>query len=282
MTTTRRSLPARLAAAVSAALAATGIGVAAPAPASAGPVTGSRPTAGSVHESAALERYAPATRQVLPAAMPGRAPVRSAREPGRGPRRSQRALGPDATSVQAQLPGNPRPATARPGISGTGERALTTTATTSRQPSAAITRRRPGAPGPQPAPGGLMIIGPAGAAVTVMPVRGWRSLLEAQWQARLRDVIELSLAYHDAAERAQGGRHTGDHAAAGRLRNLLRRAVTARRALADTEEALARLSEGRYGRCEQCAAVIPASRLAPTPDARYCPRCDPGLALALT
>jgi hypothetical protein len=27
----------------------------------------------------------------------------------------------------------------------------------------------------------------------------WRALLEARWQARLRDVTELSLAYHAAA-----------------------------------------------------------------------------------
>ena len=33
------------------------------------------------------------------------------------------------------------------------------------------------------------------------PARGpaWRALLEAQWRARLQDVTELSLAYHDAA-----------------------------------------------------------------------------------
>ena len=61
-----------------------------------------------------------------------------------------------------------------------------------------------------------------------------------------------------------------------RLQRLQRRTVTSRRALADTEEALARLSAGRYGRCESCAGAIPAQRLAATPETRYCARCARG------
>jgi RNA polymerase-binding transcription factor DksA len=98
----------------------------------------------------------------------------------------------------------------------------------------------------------------------------WRALLEARWRARLQDVTELSLAYHEAAAAAPPG-PTGDR----RLRQLLRRAVAARRALADTDEALGRLSTGRYGRCEGCLAAIPAWVLAAVPEARYCPRCQP-------
>jgi RNA polymerase-binding transcription factor DksA len=60
------------------------------------------------------------------------------------------------------------------------------------------------------------------------------------------------------------------------LDRLLRRTVAARRALADTEEALARLSAGSYGRCESCAGAIAAGRLAVTPETRYCARCGPG------
>jgi DnaK suppressor protein len=52
------------------------------------------------------------------------------------------------------------------------------------------------------------------------------------------------------------------------------RAVAARRRLEDVEEALARLAAGRFGRCEQCDALIPAGLLALIPEARYCPRCD--------
>ena len=107
------------------------------------------------------------------------------------------------------------------------------------------------------------------------PARGpvWRALLEAQWRARLQEVTELSLAYHEAAAvtaAAPDGPPTER-----KLRQLLRRAVAARRALADTDEALGRLASGRYGLCEVCAAAIPARLLAVAPDARFCPRCQP-------
>jgi DnaK suppressor protein len=104
------------------------------------------------------------------------------------------------------------------------------------------------------------------------PGRGlvWRALLEAQWRARLQEVTELSLAYHEAAAVAAAA-PAGEQ----RLRQLLRRAVAARRALADTDEALGRLASGRYGLCEGCAAAIPAWVLEVAPDARLCPRCQP-------
>jgi RNA polymerase-binding transcription factor DksA len=97
----------------------------------------------------------------------------------------------------------------------------------------------------------------------------WRAQLEARWQARLQELIELSLAYHDAAA-------ADDRAAARRLRETLRATVAARRGLADTEDALGRLAAGHFGLCEQCGAAIPASLLALTPETRYCPACDAG------
>jgi len=99
-----------------------------------------------------------------------------------------------------------------------------------------------------------------------------------RWRARLQEVTELALAYHEAA--AAVGYGTGGSGEDGlqvpRLLRLQRRTVTSRRALADTEEALARLSAGRYGRCESCAGAIPAQRLAATPEARYCAPCARG------
>jgi len=107
------------------------------------------------------------------------------------------------------------------------------------------------------------------------PARGaiWRALLEAQWRARLQEVTELSLAYQEAAAvtAAAPAGPPGER----KLRRLLRRAIAARRALADTDEALGRLASGRYGLCEGCAAAIPAWLLTGTPDARFCPRCQP-------
>lgn len=98
----------------------------------------------------------------------------------------------------------------------------------------------------------------------------WRRLLESRWRQRLAAVTSLSLDYHEAAERARG---LGDRAGSGHLLRLMQGAVAARRALFDTEEALARLAAGRYGRCEQCAGAISAARLTREPEARYCGRC---------
>ena len=105
----------------------------------------------------------------------------------------------------------------------------------------------------------------------------WRALLETRWQARLREITELALAYHEAAA-APGDGTSGGRERKLRLDRLLRRTVAARRALADTEEALARLSAGSYGRCESCAGAIAAERLAVAPETRYCARCAPGRA----
>ena len=99
----------------------------------------------------------------------------------------------------------------------------------------------------------------------------WRALLEARWQARLREVTELSLAYHTAI----AADHTDDGASQPATRALLGRTVAARRKLADVEEALSRLAAGRFGSCEQCRSALPAGLLATTPETRYCPRCDP-------
>ena len=113
----------------------------------------------------------------------------------------------------------------------------------------------------------------------------WRALLEMRWRARLQEVTELALAYHEAAAAdgrlpGAGGSGAGESGDDGlqlrRLRRLQRRTVTSRRALADTEDALARLSAGRYGRCESCAGAIAAQRLAATPETRYCARCARG------
>jgi RNA polymerase-binding transcription factor len=104
----------------------------------------------------------------------------------------------------------------------------------------------------------------------------WRALLEARWQARVREVTELSLAFHVAA--ATDG---ADGDAQPQTQALLGRAVAARRKLADVEEALGRLAAGRFGPCEQCGSPIPAGLLAAEPETRYCVRCDPQTARSL-
>jgi len=97
----------------------------------------------------------------------------------------------------------------------------------------------------------------------------WRVLLEARWEARLRELTELSLAYHAATADGGGGGPDPED-----TQELMCQAVRARRKLADIEEALGRLAAGTFGRCEQCGSAIPAGLLAVIPEARYCPRCD--------
>ena len=92
----------------------------------------------------------------------------------------------------------------------------------------------------------------------------WRVILEARWRARLQEVTELSLAYHTAAPDGDDGR---------RARRLLRRTVAARQRLADTEDALRRVTAGTFGWCEQCAAPISEIVLAAAPESRYCDKC---------
>ena len=118
---------------------------------------------------------------------------------------------------------------------------------------------------------------PTGPPPTAQSLPQWRVVLEAIWQARLLQVTELSLAFHDAeAAVSSGGLGSSDvtESAQRGLRELMGRAVAARRALADVDEALARLETGRFGRCEQCAAAIPQATLVRAPQTRYCPACD--------
>ena len=94
----------------------------------------------------------------------------------------------------------------------------------------------------------------------------WRAILEVQWRDQVQEVTELSLAYHSAAAVAGG---VDDKQA----RRLLRRTIAARRRLADTEDALARLATGSFGTCEQCGRLIPVELLAAAPETRYCADC---------
>ena len=149
------------------------------------------------------------------------------------------------------------------------------TAATSRRLHSTQTRTLPASRRPEPdarADHQLPAHPQRATAVIAFPVPSWRAVLETRWKYRVIQVTELSLAFHTAAERIG---YTG-HGSAPELRRLQRQTAAARRALADIDDALARLSAGRYGCCEQCGAGIPVARLATTPEARYCPGCSPG------
>ena len=51
------------------------------------------------------------------------------------------------------------------------------------------------------------------------------------------------------------------------------RVEAARRGIANTAEALRRMSEGTYGRCEACGTTIAWQRLEAVPHARRCSQC---------
>jgi DnaK suppressor protein len=125
-----------------------------------------------------------------------------------------------------------------------------------------------------PQPGTAVRRAPARPALRVgRSLAERRAELERRWRTRLERVTELSLAYHDAAQLARDGAPASRLRAARRARLLARRTVTERQALAEIEAALDRLSNGQYGRCEQCREPISAALLARQPQARYCTAC---------
>jgi DnaK suppressor protein len=123
--------------------------------------------------------------------------------------------------------------------------------------------------------------GPAGASpVATVPQQSLqvaavrqRAELESRWRSRLESVTELSLAYHEAAQQASQAAPPARLRAARRARQLARRTVTERQALAEIEAALDRIASGQYGRCEQCREPLSAALLARQPQARYCTAC---------
>ncbi|HEY2553300.1 MAG TPA: TraR/DksA C4-type zinc finger protein [Streptosporangiaceae bacterium] len=116
-------------------------------------------------------------------------------------------------------------------------------------------------------------------ARTLLPLPGglphWRSRLEDLWRRQLEEVIELSLAFHEAASgRAEPGRPDQARERAREVRQIRAGTAAAHRALAEIEAALGRIDAARFGLCEQCGAPVPASLLARVPQARYCPQCS--------
>lgn len=50
--------------------------------------------------------------------------------------------------------------------------------------------------------------------------------------------------------------------------------ATSRQAIADTTQALRRMADGNYGRCDRCEGDIPVERLEIRPQARFCVPCQ--------
>jgi RNA polymerase-binding transcription factor len=104
----------------------------------------------------------------------------------------------------------------------------------------------------------------------------WRDRLEQIWRLQVEEIIELSLAYHEAASVPVAGRRPDPASlAARRLGRILTRTAFAHHALAEIEAALGRVDAGSYGICGHCRLPFPADVLHACPQARYCPDCRP-------
>ena len=104
----------------------------------------------------------------------------------------------------------------------------------------------------------------------------WRERLERLWRRQVEEIIELSLAYHEAASAGDAaGRQEPPGARSRRLQRALARTASAHHALGEIEAALARIDAASYGICEQCGERLRADWLAASPQLRYCRRCRP-------
>lgn len=89
-----------------------------------------------------------------------------------------------------------------------------------------------------------------------------RDLLERLFREHTDQLTELTVY---SRQRDHGGYDPDT------LRRLME---VARQGVADTAQALRRMSEGTYGSCEGCGGEIPAARLEVLPSARYCVPCQ--------
>lgn len=99
-----------------------------------------------------------------------------------------------------------------------------------------------------------------------------QQMLEEQRQFRLTQLAELAVEA-DSLVRPVGDR--GDAAAEAARREVVAALVTAaRQALDDAEAALARMRDGRYGRCQGCGGRISLERLYVVPQSGMCVDCQ--------
>jgi hypothetical protein len=101
----------------------------------------------------------------------------------------------------------------------------------------------------------------------------WRDRLERLWRLQVEEIIELSLAYHDAAASVRPG-GGGLEPAGPRTRQILARTARAHHALAEVEAALGRIDAASYGICGQCGLPLRTVWLEASPQRRYCPGCS--------
>ena len=103
---------------------------------------------------------------------------------------------------------------------------------------------------------------PAAPGTGHRPTELLRTMLEERLQTHLRSLTDL-------ANDGEPLTVTGDD------RDILDALVAAaRQCVADTTQALQRMSNGTYGVCEACGKDIPLGRLRSLPQARFCVPCQ--------
>src|SRR5690625_3870097 len=96
------------------------------------------------------------------------------------------------------------------------------------------------------------------------------SQTDQQWLDQLKE--NLSRDYDEQTARlAELTADTGDPSQTDTQRALV---ATTRQSLEQISAALQRISEGRYGYCDDCGQPIPRERLEAIPYARYCVPCQ--------
>lgn len=96
-----------------------------------------------------------------------------------------------------------------------------------------------------------------------------RAALEKNWSGALRQVVS------DKPESSALSTHNGDAASDATDRDFAFSLLSQERnALAEIDDALARIAEGRYGKCEVCGRPIPRERLRAIPFARLTVECQ--------
>jgi DnaK suppressor protein len=115
----------------------------------------------------------------------------------------------------------------------------------------------------------------AGARWLARRLPALRDELERQRDFREEQLAHLLAHDENGASLVGYGPRATDGDAARALREVRALVVSgARRALADIELALARMSEGSYGRCRACDAGIPVAVLVAIPATTLCQACQ--------
>jgi DnaK suppressor protein len=117
--------------------------------------------------------------------------------------------------------------------------------------------------------------GHTGARWLVRHLPALRDELERQRAFRQEQLAQLVADDDNATSSTAYRPGATDGDAAGALREVRALvAAGASKALADIELALARMSQGGYGRCRACDAGIPVAVLAAIPTTTLCPACQ--------